>query len=107
MVRVFCGSIAVFRVKQSRRTMKKSIKVKINDHPNELISKAKHAAEKHGLRFTGDTEKGLIQGFGIEAHYLLQEDMLTVNILRKPLLLSWAKVEQKVRALVNINPNIG
>ena len=87
--------------------MKKSIKVKIVAHPDELITKAKQAAEKHGLRFTGDTEKGLIKGFGIEAHYLLQEDVLTVKVLRKPLLLSWAKLEQKVRALVNINQNIG
>ena len=84
--------------------MKKSIKVKIVDHPDELITKTKHAVEKHGLRLTGDAEKGLIKGFGIEAHYLL-EDILTVNILRKPLLLSWSKLEQKVRALVNINPN--
>ena len=87
--------------------MKKSIKVKIVDHPVELITKAKHAAEKHGLRFTGDTEKGWIKGLGIEAHYLLQEDVLTVKVLRKPLLLSWAKLEQKVRTLVNINQKTG
>lgn len=87
--------------------MKKFIKVKIVDHPDELITKAKHAAKKHGLRFTGDTEKGLIKGLGIEAHYLLQEDVLTVKILRKPLLLSWAKLEQKLRTLVNINQSIG
>lgn len=87
--------------------MKKSIQVKIVVHPDELIIKAKQAAEKHGLRFTGDTEKGLIKGFGIEAHYLLQEGVLTVKVLRKPLLLSWAKLEQKVRTLVNINQNIG
>ena len=87
--------------------MKNSIKVKITDHPNELIIKAKQAAEKHGLRFTGDAEKGLIIGFGIEAHYLLQKDMLTINVLRKPLLLSWTVVEQKVRALVSTSPTIG
>ena len=87
--------------------MKKSIKVKIVDHPDELITKAKQAAEKHGLKFTGDTEKGLIKGLGIEAYYLLQADVLTVKILRKPLLLSWAKLEQKVRTLVSINHNIG
>jgi hypothetical protein len=87
--------------------MKKSIKVKIVVHPDELITKAKHAAEKHGLRFVGDTEKGLIKGIGIEAHYLLREDELTVNILRKPLLLSWAKMEQKLRALVNVSQNTG
>lgn len=83
--------------------MKKSIKVKIIGHPNELIIKARHAAEKHGLRLTGDTEKGLIKGLGIEAYYLLQEDELTVKVFRKPLMLSWAKLEQKLKALVNIN----
>jgi hypothetical protein len=29
--------------------MKKSMKVKIAVHPDELIAKAKQAAEKHGL----------------------------------------------------------
>ena len=87
--------------------MKKSIQVKIVAHPDELIIKAKQAAEKHGLRFAGNTEKGLIKGLGIEAHYQLQADMLTIKVLRKPLLLSWAKLEQKVRTLVNINPKTG
>ena len=87
--------------------MKKSIKVRILDHPEELILKARYAAEKHGLRLTGDTEKGLINGLGIEAHYLLQEDILTVKILRKPLLLPWTLLEQKLRTLVNINANNG
>ncbi len=86
--------------------MKKSIQVKIIAHPDELVIKAKQAAQKHGLQFTGDTEKGLIKGSGIEALYLLQDDMLTVKVLRKPLMLSWAKLEQKVRTLVNINQHI-
>jgi len=72
--------------------MEKSIKVKISGHPDELITKVKKTAEKHGLRFTGDTEKGLIKGFGVHAHYLLQEDILTVKILRKPLFISWAQL---------------
>jgi hypothetical protein len=87
--------------------MKKLIQVKIVDHPDELITRAKQAAKKHGLRFVGDAETGLIRGFGIEAHYLLEADILTVKILRKPLLLSWAKVEQNVRALVSNKQNIG
>ena len=87
--------------------MKKSIKVKIVVHPDELITKAKQAAEKNGLRFTGDTKKGLINGYGIEAHYFLQEDVLTVKILRKPLLLPWSMLEQKLRTMVSINSKSG
>lgn len=87
--------------------MTKSIKIKIADHPDELISKVKQEAEKHGLRFTGDTEKGLIKGFGIHVHYLLHGDLLTVKFLHKPLLLSWSQVEQKVRDLVSVNQKVG
>jgi hypothetical protein len=87
--------------------MKKSIQVKIVVRPDELIIKARQAAEKHGLRLTGTTEKGFIKGLGIEAHYQLQEDVLMIKVLRKPLLLSWAKLEQKVRTLVNINQKTG
>jgi hypothetical protein len=48
----------------------------------------------------------LIKGSGIEAHYVFQEDELMINFLRKPMLLSWATLEQKVRTLVSINPTI-
>lgn len=81
----------------------KSIKVKIFDHPDELISKAKEVAEKYGLQFLGDSERGLIKGFGIEADYRLQEDVLTVTVFRKPLLVPWTKVEQHVKTLVCSN----
>ncbi len=83
--------------------MKKYIKVKIFDHPDVLISRARQAATKQGLQFIGDSEQGLIKGFGIHAQYLLREDILTVQILRKPLFISWTMVEQKVHALVGVN----
>ncbi len=81
--------------------MKKSISVKFAGHPDTLILKARQAAERNGLRFTGDAENGFLKGLGIEANYQVKEDVLTINILRKPLLLSWRIVEQKIRALVN------
>jgi hypothetical protein len=84
--------------------MKKSIEVKVIGHPDELIIKAKHAAEKYGLHFMGDAQKGIIKGLGIEAHYLLQEDLLRVRILHKPFFLSWEKVEQKLKAIVVQQP---
>lgn len=87
--------------------MKKSIRVKITDHPEVLISRARQAATKHGLQFIGDSEQGLIKGFGIHAQYLLREDILTVQVLRKPIFISWAMVEQKVYALVGVNRNSG
>ncbi|MGR9044903.1 MAG: hypothetical protein ACU83N_06390 [Gammaproteobacteria bacterium] len=83
----------------------KSIQLRIIDHPDKLITKAKETAEKHGLQFSGDTEGGLIKGFGIEADYKLRADILTVTVFRKPILLSWTKVEQHVRTLVSLNSN--
>ncbi len=84
----------------------KSIKVKIFDHPDQLITKAKKEAEKNGLQFLGDTDRGIIKGFGIEADYIFQEDILTVTVFRKPILLPWTKVEQKVRAFVTMQEKI-
>lgn len=81
----------------------KSIQIEIFDHPDELITKAKEAAKKYGVHFLGDADQGVIRGFGFKADYLLQENILTVTVFRKPALLSWTAVEQKVRALVNIN----
>ena len=82
----------------------KSIQVKIIDHPSELVTKAKELAEEYGLQFLGDTDRGVIKGFGIEADYMLQEDILTVTVFRKPVLLPWTKVEQKLRTLVEYQP---
>lgn len=89
------------------KKIEKTIDIKITDHPDELITKVKQAVEKNGLRFKGDTEKGLIKGFGIHINYLLKEDILTIKFLRKPLLLSWSQVELKVRELVSISQNTG
>ena len=82
------------------------IKLKIVVPPAELIKKARHLADQNGFRFSGDTEKGLINGSGIEAHYLLNEDELTINILKKPSLMSWSGVEKKVIALVTMNQQV-
>lgn len=83
------------------------IKLKISVPPHELVIRAKQLADKHGFGFSGDNERGSIKGSGIEARYLLQEDELTINILRKPALLSWSRVEQKVIALVNMSKPAG
>ncbi len=80
----------------------KSIEFKILGSPDELIGKAKVTAEKYGLQFLGNIERGEIKGFGIEAHYTFREDILTITVSRKPLLLSWETVEQKVRSMVTI-----
>ncbi|WP_305907746.1 hypothetical protein Q9L42_014200 [Methylomarinum sp. Ch1-1] len=81
--------------------MPKSIQVKIVDHPDKLINKAKQEAKKNGIQFLGDADRGIIRGFGIEADYVLQDELLTVTVFRKPMLLPWAKVEQKVRTFVD------
>lgn len=78
----------------------KSIQLKIIEQPEVLIHKAKQAAETYGLQFLGDFERGIIKGFGIEADYILREDLLTITVFRKPVLISWATVERKVRTLI-------
>jgi hypothetical protein len=81
----------------------KSIQIEIFDHPDELITKVKEAAQKYGVHFLGDTGQGIIKGFGFKADYLFQENILTITVFRKPALLPWTTVEEKVRALVNMD----
>jgi hypothetical protein len=82
----------------------KSIQIEIFDHPDELITKAKETAQKYGVHFLGDNDQGVIRGFGFKADYLFQENVLTITVFRKPAFLPWTTVEEKVRALVNMDP---
>lgn len=82
----------------------KSIQIEIFDHPDELITKAKDIAQKYGMHFLGDTDQGVIRGFGFKADYLFQENVLTITVFCKPAFLPWTAVEERVRALVNMDP---
>jgi len=80
--------------------MIKSFKLKITEHPDKLLVNAKQMAAENRFQLQGDTHKGMIKGSGLQAQYLVHGDVLTVTILRKPMMLSWEQMEKTVRGIM-------
>lgn len=83
--------------------MIKSFKLKITEHPDKLLINAKQLASINGYQLQGDSHKGMLKGSGTEAQYIVHGDVLTVTILRKPMLLSWKQMEKTVRDIMTIS----
>lgn len=77
--------------------MSKSIQLKLNSAPDEVVARAKTAASHHGVRFVGDEQTGHFEGHGIEGSYWIVEDMISIRILKKPFIIPWSLIEAKVR----------
>lgn len=78
--------------------MSKSFEVKLNRDPDEIIAQAREAAHKNGIQFTGDGQTGHFVGHGIEGSYLILDNVLNVNIAKKPFVVPWGMIESKLRA---------
>ena len=68
------------------------------DRPRDLqalFEKAKKDAEKHGIVWSGDINQGQGSGFGFEAKYVVDADSITVEILKRPLLVSKSRIERE------------
>lgn len=77
--------------------MSKSFEVKLNCNADEIIAKAKSAAQSNGVRFVGDEQTGHFAGHGIEGSYLIMEDILCVQIAKKPFIMPWTLIESTLR----------
>ncbi|MGZ8217279.1 hypothetical protein [Methylomagnum sp.] len=77
--------------------MSKSFEVKLNRDPDEIIAQARAAAHKNGIQFSGDGQTGHFVGHGIEGSYLILDDILSVEIAKKPFIVPWSMIESKLR----------
>jgi hypothetical protein len=50
--------------------------------------KAKSDAVKHGIRFKGNERYGKGAGYGFTADYVVEADIIRINVQKKPLLVS-------------------
>ncbi|WP_156912841.1 hypothetical protein [Methylocaldum szegediense] len=78
--------------------MSKVVEVKLNRPAEELVAKAKEAARDKGIHFVGDEQKGQFAGNGIEGHYRINGDTLSIRISKKPLIVPWNLIEAAVRS---------
>jgi hypothetical protein len=78
--------------------MSKVVEVKLNRSAEELVAKAKEAARDKGIHFVGNEEKGQFAGNGIEGHYRISGDTLSIRISKKPFIVPWNLIETAVRS---------
>ncbi len=78
-------------------TMSKSFEVKLNGNADEIIAKARGAALNNGIHFDGDEQTGHFAGHGIEGSYLILEDIMSVRIDKKPMIMPWSMIESTLR----------
>ena len=77
--------------------MSKSFEVKLNGSADAIIAQARAAAKHNGIHFDGDEQNGRFAGHGIEGSYLIFEDVLSVQIAKKPLIVPWSLIESTLR----------
>ncbi len=77
--------------------MTKKFSIRLTHDAHEVVSKFKTAAEKNGVRLMGDHRLGQFSGKGIEGRYDIDEDVLTLTIVKKPVLIGWSLIEAKLR----------
>jgi hypothetical protein len=77
--------------------MSKSFEVKLKHDPDEIIAKAREAARHNGIHFVGDGQTGHFAGHGIEGSYLIMDDILSVQIAKKPFIMPWSLIESTLR----------
>lgn len=77
--------------------MSKSFEIKLQRPASDIIADAKSTAQRKGVKFEGDTEKGAFSGLGIDGSYSITGDILSVEVSKKPMLLTWDMIESAVR----------
>lgn len=77
--------------------MSRSFEVKLNGDPCEIIAKARELATRNGIHFDGDDQTGHFAGHGLQGSYLILEDILSIEVARKPMILTWNLVESTIR----------
>ena len=62
-----------------------------------LFSRATKDADEHGIAWAGDMSQGHGSGRGFEGRYVVDADCITVYVLKKPALITKARIEKAVR----------
>ena len=63
---------------------------------SEAIAKARNEAAKKGLSFYGDELSGRGEGYGFEASYVVQSDVIVITVDRKPFIIPESKIKKEV-----------
>ncbi len=78
--------------------MSKTFEVKLKCPAEDVIKRARKASSENGVRFHGNAKTGHFSGHGIEGHYHIVEDVLSLRVTKKPFVVPWSLIESKFRA---------
>lgn len=86
--------------------MAKTIQITLSSDPARLIENIKNMAGQNGIDFRGDHHAGTFSGNGVEGEYSIHGNLLSLNILKKPLIIPWTMVESIIRKFVIVQPQL-
>ena len=66
-----------------------------------VFTKAKSDAEKNNISWSGDINQGSGSGFGFEGDYVVDENFITVRVLKKPFWATNARIEKEVKSYLS------
>ncbi len=74
--------------------MSKVFTIHLTAPPEAVIAAAKIAAQKNGVAMEGDDTEGQFDGHGIKGSYAILDQILSVSITKKPLVMPWGMIEK-------------
>lgn len=77
--------------------MSKTFEIRLKRPAADIIADAKKTALRKGIHFDGDNRLGHFSGLGLDGHYTIEGDNLSVQVTKKPMLLSWSMIETAVK----------
>ncbi|MCL2355969.1 MAG: hypothetical protein FWC70_02260 [Defluviitaleaceae bacterium] len=78
-----------------------TIKVSKPKNTQALLEKAKSDAEKYGISYSGDITGGRASGMGFEGSYTVDENFIIIEVLKKPIFVSGARIEKEVSRYIS------
>jgi hypothetical protein len=76
--------------------MSRQFTIQLHQDAAAYIDRAMQVADKNGVHLAGDYNRGKFSGNGLVGHYSVINQVMTVTILRKPILAPWSIVERKL-----------
>ncbi len=77
--------------------MTKKFSITLTRDPHDVFTQFKAYAAKNGVEVRGDHIAGQFNGKGIQGNFSLTGGTLNITIEKKPIILSWSLIENKVR----------
>ena len=82
---------------ESSEIMARVFHIPLNEHPEILLNKAQQMALANQVHFIADQVEGHFSGKGLEGTYRFENEMIIVNVAKKPPFVTWNMVEKMLR----------